>query len=77
MEKSKYEIFPIVENEIIPDDSLELIKGGNYTTNCIKAFECAKEYKNGQCKEGFSCYTYCWQCLNLQVCADESCIKVS
>lgn len=28
MKKLKYEIFPIVENEILPDDTLELIKGG-------------------------------------------------
>lgn len=34
-----FSIFPIVESEIVPDQSLELIKGGGYVVVCT-------EYRN-------------------------------
>lgn len=69
MGKKNYEIIPIVESEIVPDMSLELIKGGDYTTHCER-FSCAKEYKSGNCKEGFGCYVFCWQCTELEQCRE-------
>ena len=38
MRKKNYEIIPIVESEIVPDMSLELIKGGGYNHLCSKGY---------------------------------------
>lgn len=65
--KRRFEIIPIVESEIVPDQSLELIKGGGYTTVC-ESFSCARKYKSGTCEQGFGCYIFCWQCKELEQC---------
>lgn len=46
--KRRFEIIPIVESEIVPDQSLELIKGGGYITTCSEGYSC-ETYVNGHC----------------------------
>lgn len=61
MRKKNYEIIPIVESEIVPDMSLELIKGGGYTTHCTR-HECIGGYEEGKCAKRNNCGIFCWQC---------------
>ena len=67
----KYEIVPIVESEIVPDISLELIKGGGYNHLCSKGYRCTsvsgKDCFQFQCEAG-----YCYVCVGYQqVCSED------
>lgn len=73
MKKLKYEIFPIVENEIVSDNSLELIKGGGNAYTCT-TFKCIGGFTDDGCVNEFSCGIFCWQCKSNQDCTDGSCL---
>lgn len=46
MEKKDYRIFPIVDAEVLPDCTLELIKGGGYVISCDQGFGCSSKSIN-------------------------------
>lgn len=77
----KYEIIPLVESELLPDDSLELIKGGVMPIYSCKDFSCDTFTSDG-CTGGFSCGEFSWggvecgtkQCQELLVCTKNTCM---
>lgn len=62
--KRRFEIIPIVESEIVPDQSLELIKGGGYITTCSEGYSC-ETYVNGHCSSNTCLKGYCYVCQEL------------
>lgn len=68
MEKKDYRIFPIVEAEVLPDCTLELIKGGGYVISCDQGFGCSDVSLNNGCRV-VTCNGYCFVCTGyMQVC---------
>lgn len=77
----RFQIIPIVEGEIIPDISLELIKGGGTNSECINftcgyydscvIFGCTgnncPSFINGKCNGGVTCGNYSVNCNNVLV----------
>ena len=63
--KRRFEIIPIVESEIVPDQSLELIKGGGYITTCGEGYSC-EIYVNGHCSLNTCLKGYCYVCVGYQ-----------
>ena len=66
--KRRFEIIPIVESEIVPDQSLELIKGGGYITTCSEGYSC-ETYVNGHCSLNTCLKGYCYVCQELTLCS--------
>lgn len=69
--KRHYEIIPIVESEIVPDQSLELIKGGGYITTCREGYGCGI-HVNGNCSSHTCLKGYCYVCPELTVSCGEN-----
>lgn len=77
----RFQIISIVEAEIIPDSSLELIKGGGTNGDCFgftctsygycKYFTCKQNhcviFIDGECPGQFSCGLFGNQCRELQI----------
>lgn len=62
MKKKRFEIFPIVESEILPDNTLELIKGGGNMIMCDERFGCSEVDLLHGCKV-VTCGGYCFVCV--------------
>ncbi len=77
----RFQIIPIVEGEIIPDISLELIKGGGTNSECVNftcgvydncfTFTCkgntCPSFINGKCNGGVICGSFGSDCRDLVV----------